>query len=32
MSRNIVICFDGTSNKCAARDDTNVVKLYQTQS
>lgn len=29
MSRNIVLCFDGTNDEYAARDDTNVVKLYQ---
>lgn len=29
MGRNIVLCFDGTNDKYAARDDTNVVKLYQ---
>jgi uncharacterized protein (DUF2235 family) len=29
MSRNIVLCFDGTNDKYAAHGDTNVVKLYQ---
>lgn len=29
MSRQIVLCFDGTNNKYADRDDTNVIKLYQ---
>jgi uncharacterized protein (DUF2235 family) len=29
MGRNIVLCFDGTNDKYAAQDDTNVVKIYQ---
>lgn len=29
MSRQVVLCFDGTNNKYADRDDTNVIKLYQ---
>jgi uncharacterized protein (DUF2235 family) len=29
MARNIVLCFDGTNDKYAVQDDTNVVKLYQ---
>lgn len=29
MSRNLVLCFDGTNNKYADRDDTNVIKLFQ---
>lgn len=29
MPRQIVLCFDGTNNKYANRDDTNVIKLYQ---
>src|SRR6185437_379977 len=29
MSKNIVLCFDGTSNKYCAKNDTNVIKLYQ---
>lgn len=29
MSKNIVLCFDGTNNKYSATTDTNVVKLYQ---